>query len=51
MKILVIGTGYVGLPTAILLAEAGHDVIGVDIRKEVVDSINTGTSHIKDTNE
>jgi UDP-N-acetyl-D-mannosaminuronic acid dehydrogenase len=49
MKILVIGTGYVGLPTAILLAEAGHDVIGVDIRKEVVDSINTGTSHIKES--
>ena len=48
MKILVIGTGYVGLPTAILLAEAGHDVIGVDIRKEVVDSINRGTSHIKE---
>ncbi|AEC51118.1 UDP-N-acetyl-D-mannosaminuronic acid dehydrogenase [Pyrococcus sp. NA2] len=46
MRIAVLGLGYIGLPTAIMFASSGHDVIGYDIKPEVVDKINAGTSHI-----
>jgi UDP-N-acetyl-D-mannosaminuronic acid dehydrogenase len=45
-KVSVIGLGYIGLPTAAILASAGHDVIGVDISQKVVDIINQGKAHI-----
>jgi len=45
-KIVVVGTGYVGLPAAILLARAGYKVVGVDINKNVVQAINSGVLHI-----
>lgn len=38
----VIGLGYVGLPVAVLFAEAGFDVLGVEIRPERVKRINAG---------
>lgn len=41
-KVCVVGLGYVGLPTALLLAKAGHEVVGVDIKKDLVDSIKRG---------
>lgn len=41
-KIVVIGTGYVGLPLAIMLARSGYEVIGVDIEENVVNAINNG---------
>ena len=44
----VIGLGYVGLPLATLVAEAGIPVIGFDIDGTVVNGINTGASHIGD---
>ncbi len=40
MKISVIGTGYVGLVTGACFAEKGHNVVCVDMRKEIVDKIN-----------
>lgn len=43
MKVCVIGLGYIGFPTACLMAKAGHSVIGVDISEERVDSINNGS--------
>ncbi|MFW6160260.1 MAG: UDP-glucose dehydrogenase family protein [Acidobacteriota bacterium] len=46
MKIGVIGTGYVGLVTAVCLAELGHQVIGTDIDKEKIDMALQGKSHI-----
>ena len=42
----VIGLGYIGLPTAVLLARHGVQVIGVDVLPHVVDSINAGRLHI-----
>lgn len=45
-RIAVVGLGYIGLPTAVALANAGHEVIGVDIDARVVDAVNTGESHI-----
>ena len=45
-KICVIGLGYIGLPTAALLANNGCKVHGVDIVKSTVDTINNGNIHI-----
>ena len=42
----VIGLGYIGLPTAVVLARAGHHVIGVDTNAQVVTTINQGLIHI-----
>jgi len=44
----VVGIGYVGLPLAVVFAEAGFKVIGVDPIKEKVDAINRGESYILD---
>lgn len=38
----VIGLGYIGLPTALMLASHGVQVIGTDCKKELVDKLNTG---------
>ena len=38
----VIGLGYIGLPTAAVLAQAGKRVIGVDVKQSSVDAINAG---------
>ena len=45
-RIVVIGTGYVGLPLAIMLARSGYDVVGVDIEENVVNAINEGVLHL-----
>jgi UDP-N-acetyl-D-mannosaminuronic acid dehydrogenase len=42
----ILGLGYIGLPTAAVLAHAGHRVIGVDINPKVVASVNQGLVHI-----
>ncbi len=41
-KICIIGLGYIGLPTAAMFATHGHTIVGVDVKKEVVDSLNQG---------
>jgi UDP-N-acetyl-D-mannosaminuronic acid dehydrogenase len=45
-KVSVIGLGYIGLPTAAVLASVGHDVVGVDLSQRVVDVVNRGDVHI-----
>ena len=45
-KICVIGLGYIGLPTAALLANRGYSVHGVDVVASTVDIINKGKIHI-----
>jgi len=42
MKISVIGLGYIGLPTACLFVNAGHEVSGVDIDKRKITAIQKG---------
>lgn len=44
--VCVIGLGYVGLPTAAVLASRGIRVTGVDVNPRTVDSINAGKPHI-----
>ena len=44
--ICVIGLGYIGLPTAALLANRGYDVHGVDVVESTVETINRGEIHI-----
>lgn len=45
-RICVVGLGYIGLPTAALLANRGYMVYGVDVVQRVVDTINRGEIHI-----
>ena len=47
-KVGVIGLGYVGLPLAIEFTNAGYEVLGIDIDKNKVNSINSGKNYIKD---
>lgn len=46
MKIVVAGTGYVGLVTAVCLAEVGHTVTCVDVVEEKIEMLNEGKSPI-----
>jgi UDP-N-acetyl-D-glucosamine dehydrogenase len=48
VKIAVIGLGYVGLPLAMVFAEAGASVVGIEAVPERCDSVNTGRSYIQD---
>lgn len=45
-KISVVGLGYIGLPTATVFAQHNVEVIGVDVNKMAVDTINQGKIHI-----
>ena len=44
--VCVVGLGYIGLPTAALLASCGHQVAGMDVNPDVVETINRGEIHI-----
>ena len=46
MKACFIGLGYIGLPTAIIAANKGIDIVGVDINHTIVRQTNDGKSHI-----
>lgn len=45
-SVVMMGLGYIGLPTAALIASRGLKVTGVDIRQSVVETINKGEIHI-----
>jgi UDP-N-acetyl-D-glucosamine dehydrogenase len=47
----IVGLGYVGLPLAIELANAGFRVLGFDVQQKVVDGLNAGHSHVKDVTD
>jgi UDP-N-acetyl-D-mannosaminuronic acid dehydrogenase len=44
--VCVVGLGYIGLPTAALLASNGFNVVGVDLNAHAVETINQGRIHI-----
>ncbi|MCR6691275.1 MAG: hypothetical protein MRT15_02700 [archaeon YNP-LCB-003-016] len=44
LRLVVLGSGYVGLPTAALFADAGFRVVAVDVRREVISAINSDFS-------
>lgn len=48
MKLCTIGLGYIGLPTSIMFAKHGVEVVGVDIKQSVIDSLNSGRIHIEE---
>lgn len=50
MKAVFMGLGYIGLPTAAVVASNGIDVLGVDTNLLVVDTINDGKIHIVEPN-
>ena len=47
-SICVLGLGYIGLPTAALLASRGNRVYGVDVRPEIVETVSAGRVHISE---
>ena len=46
LSVCVVGLGYIGLPTASLLATKGFEVLGIDVQETVVKTINDGKIHI-----
>jgi UDP-N-acetyl-D-mannosaminuronic acid dehydrogenase len=46
--VCVVGLGYIGLPTAAIIARAGCKVLGIDVSQHVVDTINRGEIHIEE---
>jgi UDP-N-acetyl-D-mannosaminuronic acid dehydrogenase len=46
--VVVVGLGYIGLPTAAVIARAGANVLGIDVSQHVVDTVNEGRVHIEE---
>lgn len=44
----VVGLGYIGLPTALMLAKAGNDIVGTDYNKSLVETLNKGQVTFKE---
>ncbi len=50
-RVGVLGLGYVGLPLAVEFAQAGFEVVGIDVQQSKVDEFNSGHSYIKDVKD
>ena len=48
MKVCVQGLGYIGLPTAAMLALGGHEVVGYDVDARVLAALRDGAEHVKE---
>ena len=46
--VCIIGLGYIGLPTAVMFANNGYNVVGIDKDKEIIDNLNKGKVVIKE---
>src|SRR5262249_41744987 len=44
----IVGLGYVGLPLAVELANAGFAVTGIDVQQSKIEGLNRGESHVQD---
>jgi UDP-N-acetyl-D-mannosaminuronic acid dehydrogenase len=49
-EICVVGLGSIGLPTAVIMASAGHTVTGVDVNVELVASVSAGETRLDELN-
>ncbi len=47
-NVTMVGLGYIGLPTAAVIAQSGCNVLGLDVKQDVVDTINRGEIHIEE---
>ncbi|MCP4641224.1 MAG: nucleotide sugar dehydrogenase [bacterium] len=47
-RICVVGLGYIGLPTASVLASNGFQVLGIDVDQRIIDTVNSGNIHIEE---
>ncbi|AOH56789.1 UDP-N-acetyl-D-mannosamine dehydrogenase [Peribacillus muralis] len=48
MKICTLGLGYIGLPTSLMFAKHGVDVVGVDIHPNIISNLNLGRLHLEE---
>ena len=48
MRVCVVGLGYIGLPTAAMMALGGHEVVGYDIDPRLLKSLREGAAHVKE---
>ena len=48
MKVCLVGLGYIGLPTALIIAKKGLDVVGIDNNQEIVEKLNAGQVHLRE---
>jgi UDP-N-acetyl-D-mannosaminuronic acid dehydrogenase len=48
LNVVVLGLGYIGLPTAAVIARTGAKVLGIDVTPSVVETINSGRVHIEE---
>jgi UDP-N-acetyl-D-mannosaminuronic acid dehydrogenase len=48
LNVCVLGLGYIGLPTAAVIARTGAQVLGIDVHQSVVDTVNSGKVHIEE---
>ena len=46
-KICLLGQGYIGLPIVLLFANNGHEVVGIDVNKRVVDTLKASKMPLK----
>ena len=47
-KICILGQGYIGLPTALMFANHGVKVVGVDVNKDIIHTLSNGGLHIEE---
>ncbi|MBW4329681.1 UDP-N-acetyl-D-mannosamine dehydrogenase [Stakelama sp. CBK3Z-3] len=47
-EVVVMGLGYIGLPTAAVIARSGARVLGIDVDPEIVETVNSGRVHIEE---
>ena len=51
MRVSIIGQGYVGLPLAMAVAQAGHEVVGIDLDQSLIEKLKVGKSPIVDVTD
>ncbi|MEO6214468.1 MAG: UDP-N-acetyl-D-mannosamine dehydrogenase [Sphingomonas sp.] len=50
LQVGVVGLGYIGLPTAAVIAQTGAQVLGIDVNAHIVETVGRGDIHIEEAN-